>query len=141
MSNATIEKEDHGAANARGWWSSIQEMVAAFEAAQEDGAERDALEAAERAIDESMLSVEVRSSWHTPGGVSGDRKPSEYRILLTTGGPALQLVSDLSEYGEPETAKLQIQDWFKPWSEWRPDDAPDYEKTLLTFARRFFFGE
>jgi len=131
-----IEAKDEPSAisNARGWWSSIQEMVAAYEAAEDDDEKR---EEAERAIDESILSVEVRSGWRS----LGDKlEPEHYRILLTTGGPALQIVGDLTEYREPETATFQIQDWFQPWCDWSPADF-DHEETLLKFARRFYFAE
>lgn len=104
---------------------------------------------------EDALSVEVRSGWVTPGaltgrGMAGENKPAEYRILLCTGGPAVQIVGKLNEYGEPETAVMQVQDWFTPWTEFCPacsgqaDDpgnVGDPESILLEYARQFYFGE
>jgi hypothetical protein len=139
-----------GLDNARSWWTNIVEMLEALEVAEEQALTGDD-EARERIL-ESILSVEVRSGWHTPDDEDGDT-PAEYRILLTTGGPALQIVGDLDEYGEPETAKLQSQDWFKPWTDVpaqallpdTKDDQPisldeQVTATLLTFVQCFYFG-
>jgi hypothetical protein len=76
---------------------------------------------ARQAISEDPLSAEV---------------VKEYRILLCTGGPACQIVGELNEYGEPETARLQHQDWFTPWQDHYCD-----EDILLDYARNFYFGE
>ena len=68
-------------------------------------------------IHEGVLSVEVRSPWINPADYHNSaNKPAEYCILLTTGGPALRLVGELGEYGEPTTALLEYQDWFTPWT-------------------------
>ena len=145
------DKYEHARANAQGWYDSIVEMAEALAQADAncDGIAQDS---ARDAITESVLSVEVRSGWYGPGE---ERKPAEYyRILLTTGGPALQLTGALSEHGEPETAELQMQDWGVPWQAWEPllfnpamslDERiaarNGYRETLLTFARCFYFGE
>ena len=90
-------------------------------------------------IEQGPLSVEVRGGWHSPGSEVG-RKPDEYRILLTTGGPALQLVGDLDEYAEPYgTPRLQWQDWGTPWSDYITNEEQD--KALDFYARLFWFGE
>jgi hypothetical protein len=44
----------------------------------------------------------------------------EYRILLCTGGPAVQITGNLSSYNEPAAATLQHQDWFLPWTDYPP---------------------
>lgn len=99
---------------------------------------------AERAIHEDALSVEVRSGWYVLGARDADTKPAEYCILLCTGGPACRIVGQLSEHGEPETAVMEVQDWFQPWTAMRPQVAPDNydsEPTMLAYARCFYFGE
>lgn len=93
---------------------------------------------ARQRIEDDALSVEVRSDWHTPGSDAG--KPSQYRILLCTGGPACQIIGDLSEHGEPESATIQYQDWGTPWTDWR-DGPEDQDEILLTYARVFYWGE
>ena len=167
-------RDDHGRGNALAWFVSIVEMVdklRAAEAAESDEVQANydedrplylAREEAERAIHESVLSVEVRSGWYAyPSGPrdESDRAPAEFRILLTTGGPAAQLVGELSDSGEPETARLEFQDWGTPWTEVRfvdlcaladksvpagsvGGDAIETVKAyLLDFAREFYFGE
>lgn len=94
---------------------------------------------ARETIQEDALSVEVRSDWRSVGG--DDDGPTDYRICLCTGGPAVQIIGGLGAF-EPEDARLQAQGWFIPWFDvpWSllPDDA---EETLLAYARVFYFGE
>ena len=107
----------------------------------------DVREEVEQEIHEMPLSVEVRSDWYTPGECLGQTSPVEFRILLSTGGPAIQLRGTLSEHGEPEKAWLEVQDWFTPWTEFWPVRPKDddhrslTEDILLRFARCFYFGE
>ena len=110
-------------------------------------------DAARQAIEEDALSVEVRSDWidpakflgyHETGKRAERARPAEYRILLCTGGPACQIVGELSEHGEPETARMQVQDWFQPWTDMRPQVGPDdydAEPIMLAYARCFWFGD
>lgn len=116
-----------------------------FDWTEENGEELDALTAdagecknyddAHQRVTEDALSVEVRNHWHTPG--DDDTKPTDFRILLCTGGPAVQIRGELNEYGEPERAWLEYQDWGTPWT--RYFDAS--QDTLLQYARCFYFGE
>jgi hypothetical protein len=96
-------------------------------------------EARER-IDESPLSIEVRSDWFSPGAAADDdaRKPAEFQILLTTGGPALRIMGELDEYGQPTRAWLEYQDWGTPWTHFYVEGGTD---TLLKFCNVFYFGE
>lgn len=61
------------------------------------------------AIEQDALSVDVRNGWHIPGDES---EPTEYRIVLCTGGPHVEIRGDISQHGEPESAELYYQDWF-----------------------------
>jgi hypothetical protein len=117
-------------------YQSIVEMVAALNLAIEND-DDNAFEDAEQTIHEDALSVEVRTDWHSVG--AEDDKPTEYRILLCTGGPACQIIGNLSEHGEPETARIQYQDWFTPWTDYRLTS--EQEEIVLTYARCFYFGE
>jgi hypothetical protein len=92
-------------------------------------------EDAERRIMEDPLSIQVRSDWYTPGDEDESRSPAEFQILLCTGGPAVRIVGELGGDGEPSRARLEVQDWFKPWTEYVPADS----ETLLTYARCFCF--
>lgn len=96
------------------------------------------VEAARQTIEESVLSVEVRPDWYCPGADNDARKPAEFNILLTTGGPALRLIGELDEHGEPTKAWLEYQDWGTPWTHYYVEGAGD---VLLQFAECFYFGE
>ncbi len=93
-------------------------------------------ERAQRHIEEGPLSVEVRSGWHVPGA---PYEPEEYCILLGTGGPAARIIGDLGECNQPETARFEYQDWFKPWT--AAQISSEDEATLLAYAQHFYFGE
>ena len=60
-------------------------------------------------------------------------------ILLCTGGPAVRIVGDLNEHGEPDTARIEYQDWFTYWE--RLPIKREQEDLLLDYARCFYFGE
>jgi len=130
---------ENAKAQGQAQYNSIREMVAALTTARKADDDK-AAEAAEQTIHEDALSVEVCSGWHTPG--SEDGGATHYRILLCTGGPACQITGELSDFNEPSTATIQIQDWFTPWTDFAPvDDEGDVEETLLAYARAFYFGE
>lgn len=144
------DKLANAKANGQACFDNIREMVEALNKAAEIASRSTVqvgLEDAERAIHEDALSVEVRSGWHQPGVDNPNERlqATEYRILLCTGGPAVQIVGDLNEHGEPETAVMQVQDWFLPWTDFHParpaDDTQSTGDTLLAYARCFYFGE
>lgn len=104
-------------------------------ASEEERSEYHDEDQARQAIQEDPLSVEVRSDWQSPGE---ELKASEYTILLCTGGPAVRLRGDLSEYGKPDTASLEYQDWFTPWEDF--DLTTEEEKACVTYAKQFYFS-
>lgn len=133
--------------NARAWMETIQEAVDGLAMLNSgvddeivvtvDGETFTDADTLRQRVDEMPLAVSVRSDWGSPC----DRlEPSEYRILLTTGGPALQVFGMLNSYGEPETARLQYQDWRTPWTDYQCE-TNDLDDPVLTFARNFYFGE
>jgi len=147
-------EEDHGQNNARAWLDNIREMVAALEALESGETEEatidgdtyaDPDEVRER-IQESALSVQVRSGWYTPGETP---TAEEFCILLTTGGPALRIIGELDDYGQPDNARLEYQDWGTPWTPFSLfgddgksiEEASATESDVLTFAQCFYFGE
>ena len=92
----------------------------------------------EETMRESMLSVEIRDGWRCPGdGASLD--PMEFRILLTTGGPALRVMGELDN-GEPIRCWLEIQDWGTPWTRHFSRSA-DRATALRWFAGLFYYEE
>lgn len=124
--------EEHVNALAQ-WKLDYAEELAELESQAGDFESR---EDAEQRIQEDPLSVEVRSDWHEVGGDAGS---SEFRILLCTGGPAVQILGELDEHNEPSRAWLEYQDWGTPWTE-RVNQEGDMS-ALLTYARQFYFAE
>lgn len=110
---------------------SIKTMVAALKG---DGKEAD--EASERIL-EDALEIQVRSDWYAPG--AKPEQPSEFYILLCTGGPACRIRGKLDENGNPESCWLEHQDWGTCWQEWVTTGS-DY-KALLTYCQQFYFGD
>ena len=129
----TATPDNYARDNAAAWLSIICEFVANHRAAVED----DAIDAAQTAIHEAPLSVEVRSGWYRP--CDANPEPLEYQILLATGGPATRITGDLDTYGQPDTARLEYQDWGTPWTA-RPLTAEERED-VLTFAQAFYYGD
>lgn len=114
---------------------SLQEMLADMiddEAFEPDDFEFDE-EAASEAIQEDPLSLEVRSGWTSMGS---DLEAEEYCLLLSTGGPAVRIIGELNN-GEPTSAKLEVQDWWTPWTEYRKAD----DDVLMKYVGRFYFGD
>lgn len=144
------EKRSQAENNAEGHAESILELYRAS-VALEEGAESvkiegydytDADTIRERA-EEAALSVEVRSDWHTPGD-SDSAKPTEFLILLSTGGPALRIVGNLGNYCQPDgDFTMQHQDWGTPWTDYEPEAAKnsDWTDALDWFVNCFYFGE
>lgn len=142
---------EHARQNAEAWAGSIAEMLEAYDKAEEaddrnaESPYGNTTDDIRQSIEESALSVEVRGAWHVPGAeLTNEDDAAEYRILLTTGGPALRIRGELSVCREPEDATLEMQDWGTPWTEYRPGDPDDAEKMradVLRFASFFYFGE
>ena len=104
----------------------LEELTAAAgECADED-------EARDR-ITEDPLEVQVRSDWTNPGD---ELTPGEFMILLCTGGPAVRIVGELDQHGEPCRAWMEYQDWGTPWTQyWGATSS-----TLCRYASHFFGG-
>lgn len=90
---------------------------------------------AQQRIQEDPLSVEVRSGWYNPGETP---EPSEFQILLCTGGPAVRILGELDHYKQPCRAWIEYQDWGTPWTHYY---APEATSTLLAYCQQFYFGE
>ena len=113
--------------------STLREMVKALDGGEEwEGMDP------EEAIAEDPLEVSIRADWHSPGGGPPGAE-LEYKILLCTGGPAVRIIGELGEYSEPQTARIEYQDWGTPWTELYTNSEED--EALLTYACQFYFGE
>lgn len=90
-------------------------------------------DSAREEIQNSPLSVQIRSGWVTPGETM---EAAEFEILLTTGGPALRIRGELDDSKEPDRAWLEYQDWGTPWTQYFEVE----QATLLAYCRCFYFG-
>lgn len=113
------------------WKNSMASIVEDIEAMAKDENKRDE-------IIEGALSVEVRSGWQNVGETLS---PTEFCILLGTGGPAVRIVGELSPHMEPESADLQVQDWGTPWTSFGHMVTSKQREALLQFVSCFYFGE
>ena len=121
---------DSAKSQAQAQLSTLREMVKALE----DGAQWEGIDA-DQAIAEDPLEVAIRTNWHSPGG---DSYEVEYKILLCTGGPAIRIIGELGEYSDPQTARIEYQDWGTPWTKLYTDS--DEDEAMLTYAQQFYFG-
>jgi hypothetical protein len=93
---------------------------------------------AREAIHNDPLDVQVRSDWYNPCSKGEGDSPSEFYILLCTGGPACRIMGELNDYCEPCRAWIEFQDWGTSWTE-----APGIisQDVLLQYCQQFYFGE
>lgn len=109
--------------------SELEELTELEEQAGECTSE----EEARQRIEEDALSVEVRSGWHTPG--ERIEEPEEFRIVLCTGGPHVEIVGDLDR-GQPSRARILYRDWGTS------EELFDFDRdVVLTYCACFYFGE
>ena len=118
---------------AKAQFEGIRDMVRALKEANTN----EEWDEARTAIREDPLSVEIRPDWHTPGADPG--RPLDYTILLCTGGPACQIIGTLNQYHEPDSARIEHQDWFEPWTEYHLNS--EEETIVLTYANQFYYGD
>ena len=133
------ENERNGYSSAASRLSHIIDLHTSF-LEKEFYEEGEDCEQIEEEVHEMPLSVEVRSDWYSQL-TTAIPTPSEFRILLSTGGPAVQIVGEISHHGEPECIKVEYQDWFLPWKALPNFDDNRVAKALEWFCSRFYFGE
>lgn len=114
------------------WLSEYKEELEELED-EANGCESE--EEARDVIESDALSVEVRSGW---GSIGEELTATEFRIVLCTGGPHIEIMGELDSYGEPCRAWLQYADWGTGMIS-RPNKPGD-EQALLTYASCFYFG-
>ena len=125
-----VEKDERAKNQARTQFDSIKEMIQTLE---NEDSERDE---ARIAIEEDPLSIQIRSGWRSIGE---KLEPEEFEILLCTGGPAVRIIGELDEHGQPYSPKLQYQDWFTQWEDYPLES--EEEEILSSYCNVFYFGE
>ena len=83
-------------------------------------------------IQEYPLSLEFRSDWHSAGE---EPEVGGYKLLICTGGPAVQITGRCDQWGCASTANLEHQDWGTPWTDVSLTN--EQHLTLLWFAQQF----
>lgn len=95
----------------------------------EDAAgECESREEAKQRIEEYPLSLRIFNE-----RVGGEWTADRFELLLSTGGPAVRIMGELDGNTEPYRAWLEVQDWYKPWTQYFPAD----QDTLLAYCRCF----
>ena len=125
---------EHAMKQGTAQWEAIKELIERYEEATENKQDDEADRIREE-IESDPLEVLIRSAWHQPGC---EELADEFYILLCTGGPAVRIIGELDEHLEPYKARIEVQDWFTPWTEHHPDGFN--EETLLEYCRCFYFG-
>ena len=88
-------------------------------------------DARERITDDA-LSVEVRSGW---ANSCAEFEPEEFRIVLCTGGPHVEIVGDLDR-GEPSCPRILYRGCGTA------GELFDFDRAaVLTYCRVFYFGD
>jgi hypothetical protein len=89
---------------------------------------------------DNALSTEVRcSEWHVPGDEDGTPY-NEFRIVVCTGGPHVEIRGSLNKWGEPENAEVYANDWFTTL-ESLDSYTDEAAEALDWFCSLFYFGE
>ena len=140
LETACFDESQSTDPNPRGWISEVAsnaehtyhttatEFIALESAAGDCTSEEEAREA----IEQDPLAVEIRSNWHTPGETG---EPEEFRIVLCTGGPHVEIVGAIDR-GQPSRPRILYQDWGAS------GELFDFDReAVLTYCRVFYFGE
>jgi hypothetical protein len=125
--------DEYDTAETRAAWALANPDDAAELQALDDvcGECNDADEARQR-IQEDALSVEVRSGWASPGE---KMESEEFRIVLCTGGPHVEIVGDLDR-SEPSRPRVIFKDWGDS------GELFDFDHdAVLAYCGCFYFGE
>ena len=134
----TTKKEAHAITNARGHLESIKEDYRNYKEAEKNDDYKTQDETRESILD-SVLSVQFRSGWHS--SLDDDIVPEEFKILLSWGGPACQIIGKLDQYKQPTDIEIQYQDWGTPWTTLEISCHHDDYQALDWFCNCFYFGE
>ena len=122
------KEKDTAKSQALAQYASIVEMVERLKDSETE-------EEAQQEIAEDPLSVEIRSDWVTD---PTEMEPSEFCILLCTGGPAVRIMGELDEHKQPHRAWIEYQDWGTPWTHCYIEDSTE---ALLTYCGQFYYGD
>ena len=107
----TPTKQNHAITNCKGQLENIIDLYKRFNFDETLGA-LDKEEIEELAKDEALDVCWKSDDWQAVGA---ELTPTKGRVLLTTGGPACQVVCDL-DGDVASNPEIQWQDWGTPWT-------------------------
>ena len=111
MTTTTPTKQNHALANCKGQLENIIDLYKRFNFDETLGA-LDKEEIEELAKDEALDVCWKSDDWQAVGA---ELTPTKGRVLLTTGGPACQVVCYL-DGDVASNPEIQWQDWGTPWT-------------------------
>ena len=137
----TATKPNHALTNCKGQLENIIDLYNLRDVDEFMSGERDI----EQEARDMALDVCYRSQDWVEVGSNSNFEPTQGRILLTTGGPACQVICDL-ENNWPSNPEIQWQDWGTPWTHTRikTELGIDYDtayEALVWFINLFWWGE
>ena len=111
MTTTTPTKQNHALANCKGQLENIIDLYKRFNFDETLGA-LDKEEIEELAKDEALDVCWKSDDWQAVGA---ELTPTKGSVLLTTGGPACQVICNIED-GYPSDPEIQWQDWGTPWT-------------------------
>lgn len=123
-----LEKEKAALEALAAWDIENAEELEALEIEAGECADQDE---AREIVQNDPLTVEVRSGWDIVGG---DLSAAEFRIVLCTGGPHVEIRGELDN-GTPCRAWMMYQDWGTPLTQYFDVEG----STLLAYCQEFYF--
>ena len=110
----TPTKPNHALTNCKGQLENIIELYKLSQQAYKEGSGNDERDFNEEATDMALDVCWKSDEWQAVGSSEGFT-PTKGRVLLTTGGPACQVVCDL-DGDVASNPEIQWQDWGTPWT-------------------------
>lgn len=116
------------------WRADFPEEAEELADLQEAAGECTSEDEARERIQEDALSIEVRSGWVS--NYQDKMIPEEFRIVLCTGGPHVEILGELDDNREPDRVRIIYKDWGTS------GELFDFNHdAVLTYCRQFYFGD
>ena len=138
----TATKPNHALTNCKGQLENIIELYKLDQQAMLEGSGNDERDLIEEARDMALDVCWKSEDWQAVGA---ELTPTKGRVLLTTGGPACQVICNL-DGDSPSDPEIQWQDWGMPWTtpSIQRELELDFEladSALEWFINLFYWGE
>tara|TARA_R100001594_G_scaffold69732_1_gene104013 strand:- start:137 stop:571 length:435 start_codon:yes stop_codon:yes gene_type:complete len=114
MTTTNPTKPNHALTNCKGQLENIIELYKLDQQAMLEGSGNDERDFIEEATDMALDVCWKSDDWQAVGSSEGFT-PTKGRVLLTTGGPACQVICNL-DGTYPCNPEIQWQDWGTPWT-------------------------